>query len=563
MALSQTLAGATSFEDLLVRAVVNATRALREDEHLRLMLATEPGEVVHELTVHGLPVILRVATDFLTPWFDPYIDDARSAELAELLSRLVISYFLAPSTHYDLADPASAASFIAQFITPCLRRAASRPLTAGRERNRVVHRPVAQRERRPPPKPRPPSDPGRADLNDIEAILSVANTDVDEISHAVADNADAIFTWDYSLARPALRKLYEKAKTGQWNATTDLPWDTEVDLEKVGRGRPGRHRRGPRPEPLRGHGRRELGRQGVARVRRREPALDPQPVHARRAGRAALHGQDHRDRAVVRRQALRLDPGRRRGAPRGGVRPLPRREARRRLPDQRPPADAARRHRQRQPVGHDLPGHAGDGGGPGPGRLRLHAPDDRGAPPQAAPPLRDERRGPSRGLRRAVAAGGLRGHDRRRDQGPPGVRLRGCRPHARPLPVAGGVAALRGQPQGGRAARAPRPQPRGVPAAAVLQDRAELQEARPARPQRRLAAPSLRGDGRHPVRGLGRHRRGVHRLRARRRGARGLRAALPWARAGAQGQPSRLPQYARGRCPTSPTRASASFTRSA
>ncbi len=62
---------------------------------------------------------------------------------------------------------------------------------------------------------------------------SVANTDVDEISHAVADNADAIFTWDYSLARPALRKLYEKAKTGQWNATTDLPWETEVDLEKV------------------------------------------------------------------------------------------------------------------------------------------------------------------------------------------------------------------------------------------------------------------------------------------------------------------------------------------
>ncbi len=74
---------------------------------------------------------------------------------------------------------------------------------------------------------------GRAELNDIEAILSVANTDVDEVSHAVADNADAIFTWDYSLARPALRKLYEKAKTGQWNATTDLPWDTEVDLERV------------------------------------------------------------------------------------------------------------------------------------------------------------------------------------------------------------------------------------------------------------------------------------------------------------------------------------------
>ncbi len=73
----------------------------------------------------------------------------------------------------------------------------------------------------------------RTELNDLEAILAVANTDVDEVEHVVKDNADAIFTWDYSLARPALRKLYEKAKTGQWNATTDLDWDTEVDLEQV------------------------------------------------------------------------------------------------------------------------------------------------------------------------------------------------------------------------------------------------------------------------------------------------------------------------------------------
>jgi len=73
---------------------------------------------------------------------------------------------------------------------------------------------------------------GRSELNDIEAILSITNTDVDAIQHIVKDNADAIFTWDYSLSRPALRKLYEKAKVGQWNATTDLPWETVVDEEK-------------------------------------------------------------------------------------------------------------------------------------------------------------------------------------------------------------------------------------------------------------------------------------------------------------------------------------------
>ena len=72
---------------------------------------------------------------------------------------------------------------------------------------------------------------GRDEINDIEAILSIANTDVNEVEHAVKNNCDSLFTWDYSKARPALHKLYEKAKVGQWNGTTDLPWNTEVDVE--------------------------------------------------------------------------------------------------------------------------------------------------------------------------------------------------------------------------------------------------------------------------------------------------------------------------------------------
>src|SRR5947199_5632896 len=74
---------------------------------------------------------------------------------------------------------------------------------------------------------------GRTDINDLEAILAITNSDVDEVAHAVKDNADAIFTWDYERSRPALGKLYEKAKKAQWNAQTDLPWDTNVDQEEV------------------------------------------------------------------------------------------------------------------------------------------------------------------------------------------------------------------------------------------------------------------------------------------------------------------------------------------
>jgi hypothetical protein len=75
---------------------------------------------------------------------------------------------------------------------------------------------------------------GRRDVDDLESILAIANTDVDEVIHTVSDNADAIFTWDYQKGeRPALNKLYEKAKHSQWNGETDLPWDTEVDIEKL------------------------------------------------------------------------------------------------------------------------------------------------------------------------------------------------------------------------------------------------------------------------------------------------------------------------------------------
>jgi hypothetical protein len=74
---------------------------------------------------------------------------------------------------------------------------------------------------------------GREDINDLEAILSITNTDVDAISHTVGANFDSVFTWDYERSRTPLVKLYEKAKTSQWNASTDLDWSIDVDQEAV------------------------------------------------------------------------------------------------------------------------------------------------------------------------------------------------------------------------------------------------------------------------------------------------------------------------------------------
>ncbi|MDZ7676893.1 MAG: ferritin-like domain-containing protein [Acidimicrobiales bacterium] len=79
---------------------------------------------------------------------------------------------------------------------------------------------------------------GREDVDDLDAILAMTNSEVDEVIHTVQDNADALFTWDYERTRPALGKLYEKAKKSQWNGETDLDWSIEVDQEKIARQSP-------------------------------------------------------------------------------------------------------------------------------------------------------------------------------------------------------------------------------------------------------------------------------------------------------------------------------------
>jgi AcrR family transcriptional regulator len=113
--------GVDNLEDLLVRAVVTATRRMREDEHLALMLAAEPGTVLTQLTSAGVPRIIRMATAFLVPFADPYLCRESARAVIDVLSRLTISYFLAPSDVVDLGDETSARAFLAPFIETLTR----------------------------------------------------------------------------------------------------------------------------------------------------------------------------------------------------------------------------------------------------------------------------------------------------------------------------------------------------------------------------------------------------------------------------------------------------------
>ena len=64
----------------------------------------------------GLPRIIRYASVFLQPLVRPYLSLAQSELLVDVLARLVISYFLAPSAVVDFGDETSARRFLVPFL---------------------------------------------------------------------------------------------------------------------------------------------------------------------------------------------------------------------------------------------------------------------------------------------------------------------------------------------------------------------------------------------------------------------------------------------------------------
>jgi hypothetical protein len=89
------------------------------------MLATEPGVTLTELTVDGMPRIIRVASVFMTPMVEKYLDREDAVRVVEVLARLVLSFFLAPSPIVDIADEASTRKFVRTFIASPIEVAVS------------------------------------------------------------------------------------------------------------------------------------------------------------------------------------------------------------------------------------------------------------------------------------------------------------------------------------------------------------------------------------------------------------------------------------------------------
>ena len=171
---------------------------------------------------------------------------------------------------------------------------------------------------------------GRADVNDLEAILAITeHRRRRDRPHGEGQRRRHLHVG--LREGRAGRRSTSSTRRPRTRSGTARPTcrGTPTSTSEARRARERGHQRGGLGAglDLTGTPLREVDRQGVDRARHRVAELDAEPVHARRAGRAALHGQDRRDGAVDRRQVLRRHPGDGRGPPRRGVRQVPRHQA--------------------------------------------------------------------------------------------------------------------------------------------------------------------------------------------------------------------------------------------
>ena len=119
-ALAERLASAEDLEDLLVTGVTFASARLAGHQALQYLLVHEPDQVLPHISFGRFDRVLGAAAALVAPHLTRFVGDEVALRTGEWLTRLVLSYALAPSPAYDLAERADAARFVRSYVLPGL-----------------------------------------------------------------------------------------------------------------------------------------------------------------------------------------------------------------------------------------------------------------------------------------------------------------------------------------------------------------------------------------------------------------------------------------------------------
>jgi AcrR family transcriptional regulator len=131
--LTEALSGAGDIEDLLVAGVGFAARHLEQHAALQFLLAYEPELILPLIAFRHMDVLLATAADIAAPHLAAHVGKGEAVRAGEWLARIVVSYLIAPSAGFDLADPDSIRRLVRAHVLPGLA-----PFLRG-EHHRVVN----------------------------------------------------------------------------------------------------------------------------------------------------------------------------------------------------------------------------------------------------------------------------------------------------------------------------------------------------------------------------------------------------------------------------------------
>jgi AcrR family transcriptional regulator len=118
--LALRLAGADDLESLLVTGVTYASRTLTGHDALQYLLVHEPEQVLPHVSFGRYDQVLAAAAQLVAPHLARFVGEGLAARTGEWVTRLVLSYTLAPSPFYDLTDEDDVRRFVRSYLLPGL-----------------------------------------------------------------------------------------------------------------------------------------------------------------------------------------------------------------------------------------------------------------------------------------------------------------------------------------------------------------------------------------------------------------------------------------------------------
>lgn len=118
--LAPRLDACSTLADTVSVALLDASRFLRGHELLDTLARHEPERLLPHIAFDNLGPLLYRTTAFLTPHLERFLPAEEIAPVAEWATRVVLSYWLEPSTRIDPTTPEGARHLVTRYLLPGL-----------------------------------------------------------------------------------------------------------------------------------------------------------------------------------------------------------------------------------------------------------------------------------------------------------------------------------------------------------------------------------------------------------------------------------------------------------